>query len=211
MMDKRLLFASMVSVVTALGAGPLACSGSDATIGADAPDATGTEDGTSPDTGAGSDAGGSTDTGTGTDAGVDAGRRRDGGNDAGTDAAGNDGGLPDAAADAAYDGGPLNGCSGNYADRTNGGQIQRTITFPIGAPGGFTYSVPCMRIKAGQTVQIDGNYGNHPLAPLGGTVPTPFTLTNTGLSQPFTFPTAGTYGFHCQNHATMLGAIEVVN
>jgi len=217
-MDKRLFFASMVSVVTALGLGPTACSGSDAAILGDAPDGAGTPDGTSTgaDTGnGGADTGnGGTDTGAGSDsAPADGGRPKK--DAAGSDAAGNDAGTDAGPTDSApppYDGGPLNSCNaGNYVDKSNGGQVQRTITFPAGIPGNFTYSIPCMRVKVGQTVQFDGNFANHPLEPLGGNVPTPFTLTNTGLTQQFTFNTAGNYGFHCQNHATMLGAIEVTN
>ncbi len=217
MMGKPLVFASMVTILSALAALPVACGGSDTTIGGDAPDATGGTDGpvNGNDGASGTDTGSGNDGATGGDSAVpDGGRRRDAGNDSGgNDAAGNDGGPTDAAVDAPlYDGGPLNGCTpGNYTDRTNGGQVQRTITFPVGVPGNFTYSVPCMRIKAGQTVQFDGNFANHPLTPGGGTVPTPMTLTNSGLTQQFTFPTGGTYGYHCGVHATMVGSIEVVN
>jgi plastocyanin len=215
-MDKRLLFASMVSVVTTLGVGPLACSGTDATIG-DAPDTGTTTDGAgATDTGNGTDtSNGGMDTGTGNDGGAttDAGRPKK--DAAGNDAAGNDA-SPDAgpvdAGPPPYDGGPLNSCNaGSYQDRTNGGQVQRTITFPVGGTGSFAYSIPCMHIKAGQTVQFDGNFANHPLDAFGGNVPTPFTLTSTGVTQQFTFPNAGTYGFHCQVHPSMIGAIEVTN
>ena len=126
--------------------------------------------------------------------------------------------IPDGAVDAGldapppYDGGPLNGCTpGQYTDRTNGNQVQRTITFPVGVIGNFQYSVPCMQIKVGQTVQFDGNFVSHPMEPLGGDVPTPITATNTGVTKQFTFNAAGTYGYHCMVHATMIGAIEVIN
>jgi hypothetical protein len=216
-MRKRLAFASIVASVTALALAQAACSGTDATIGADPADANGGTDGTT----SGNDSAVSTDSATGTNdgsVGVDASpppRRDAGPRDAAVVDAAQDGGLTDASVDAApppYDGGPLNGCTpGNYTDRSNGGQVQRTITFPVGAPGSFTYSVPCMHIKATQTVQLDGNFTFHPLAPLGGDVPTPFTVVNTGLTTQVTFNTPGTYGFHCQTHATMIGSIEVVN
>jgi plastocyanin len=216
-MDKRLLFASMLCVTAGFGVAPVACSGSNAAILGDAPDATETPDaaGTATDTGTGNDTGnGGSDTGTGTDgAPTDGGRpKKDAGaTDGGVSESGTDAGPVDAAPPP-YDGGPLNSCNaGNYVDRSNGGQVQRTITFPSGIPGSFTYSIPCMRVKAGQTVQFDGNFANHPLEAFGGNVPTPFTLTNTGLTQQFTFNNGGNYGFHSQNDATMIGAIQVTN
>ena len=218
-MRKRLVFASIVASLTALALAQMACSGTDATIGADPADANGTDGTTS-----GGDGAVGTDGSTGNDGavGVDASpppRRDAGPRDAATkDAAGDagqDGAITDAAVDAApppYDGGPLNSCTpGNYTDRSNGGQVQRTITFPSGPPGNFTYSVPCMHVKTTQTVQFDGNFSFHPLAPFGGDVPTPFTVVSTGLTTQVTFNTPGTYGFHCQTHATMIGSIEVAN
>jgi hypothetical protein len=69
-----------------------------------------------------------------------------------------------------------------------------------------------MSIKKGQSVVWDmtpSTLAVHPLAPFGGTTPTPITVTNTGTQVTILFPNAGTYGFHSQNDATMLGAIDV--
>jgi plastocyanin len=137
---------------------------------------------------------------------------RDTGADIGADDAGDAGGdvAPgDAASDSSsYDGGPLNGCSNNYVDRSTGPQAQRTIT-AINEGGALVYDVPCMHIKRGQTVEWDMDLTFHPLAPLGGTEPTPITLVNSGATTQVVFPNPGTYGFHCLNHVTMVGAIQV--
>ena len=211
-MARRLLF---VTALFTLSVAPFACGGTDATIAADGPDAT--SDGTTLDGRGGPDTAAS-DTGPGNDGssgGVDSAPRKDAGprdsslGDGAADA------VADAVADAPppYDGGPVNQCGDGFTpftDRTNGGQVQRTIAFPVGSIGSFAYSVPCMRIKAGQTVQWDGLFLNHPMDTFGGTQPSPITLTNSGATKQFTFSTPGTYGFHCTVHATMIGAIDVV-
>ena len=173
-MMKRAVFASILLV---LSFAPFACGGTDATIGPDAPDSA-TDDGTTgPDTTTSGPDTSAPDTSVTVDA-----NRKDviTPKDTGTvDARPIPDGAVDAGLDAPppYDGGPLNGCTpGQYTDRTNGNQVQRTITFPVGVIGNFQYSLPCMQIKVGQTVQFDGNFAGHPMEPLGGDVPTPITL-----------------------------------
>jgi plastocyanin len=72
----------------------------------------------------------------------------------------------------------------------------------------------CMKVKAGSTVTWVANpsFNTHPLEPLGGDTPTPFSnLDLSGKSVTVTFPQAGTFGYHCHNHpSAMQGVIEVV-
>lgn len=71
----------------------------------------------------------------------------------------------------------------------------------------------CMQVKKGQSVRLEGNFGAHPLGPGGGDEPNPFS----GLPDPVagasvvSFPTVGVFGFECGIHATMSGAIRVVD
>ncbi|HSQ61685.1 MAG TPA: plastocyanin/azurin family copper-binding protein, partial [Polyangiaceae bacterium] len=134
------------------------------------------------------------------DAGTDSGNP---GNDSGTTdgAPGKDSGLPDAAGDAAA---PVNGCV-NFTDFTADGG---TITFPTGAAPA-QYSPNCVAIKVHQSVTWTGSFTSHPLVPKGGSTPTPITATSTGTTATFTFDNAGTYGYGCQIHPSMQGAVEV--
>ncbi len=96
----------------------------------------------------------------------------------------------------------LNGCTdASYSDQTAAGA---TITWD------FTVSPKCVKIKAGQTVTWNGNFATHPINPFGGDQGSPVPSTSTGNTAKGTFPTAGTFGFHCVNHPSMLGAVKVV-
>ena len=75
-------------------------------------------------------------------------------------------------------------------------------------------------IGVGQSVTFTGAFASHPLNPgvapsvTSGdpsSTPNPITLTNSGTSATFTFPTAGTYGMYCGIHQGlgMYGAIQV--
>lgn len=78
----------------------------------------------------------------------------------------------------------------------------RTIT-----PWDTSLGLKCLHISKGQSVTWDGvPKAAHPLEPHGsGTTPTP--ITNTGT---IAFPAAGTFGFDCSNHHTLMhGAIWV--
>ncbi len=98
----------------------------------------------------------------------------------------------------------LNGCS-SYVDKTASGA---SITFPMaGAP--MQYQPACVHIKAGQTVTWTGSFSSHPLIPEGGGTPNPTPDTSTGTTTTMTFPNAGTYGYGCGIHASMMGAIQV--
>jgi plastocyanin len=93
------------------------------------------------------------------------------------------------------------------------------ITFPTGgAPAQYTNR--CIKVKVGTVVTFTGNFSAHPLEQNGGDTPTPIPTiqsTNPGTdggdmgSLPLTFGTAGTYGFECNFHPSiMFGAVEVV-
>ena len=156
---------------------------------------------------------------TGTDAGQDAGNDAtttdSGGQDSGgQDATGNDAATTDSGSDATAsdsgtdsggDAGLVNGCT-TFVDMTADGGV---ITGPNG-PQPSQYQPNCVHIKTGQSVTWNSKFSNHPLQPSGGTTPTPITLTNTGTTVTFSFPNAGTFGYHCQVHPGMMfGAVEV--
>jgi plastocyanin len=119
----------------------------------------------------------------------------------------------DAPAEASVDAGkPVNGCTDadfTSNDLTDPGAA-REIFFPkTAAPA--QYSPRCIMIQAGQSVTWSGAFSSHPLEPAGGDPGTPIKLTNSGTSQSFTFSTAGTFGFDCQFHPSiMFGAIRVI-
>lgn len=125
---------------------------------------------------------------------------------------GSDSGATDAKAeaaqpDAASDAGPVENDCTTFTDRT-ATSATRNITWDLGIT-----SIPerCMKVKAGQSVAwVSGtgpaDFGTHPLLiykPGGGPAP---TIDGTGAA---VFPTAGLYGFACEIHPTMRGAILV--
>lgn len=69
----------------------------------------------------------------------------------------------------------------------------------------------CMQIAAGQGVTWSGAFRWHPLSALGGVRPSPIpgAYPDEG-DHTLTFPAAGTYGFICEVHTEMRGAIRVV-
>lgn len=74
----------------------------------------------------------------------------------------------------------------------------------------FAVSPRCVQIKAGQTVTWNGSFTTHPLEADQGDAPNPISTANTsGASAAVTFPTAGTFGFKCQVHSSMTGAVLV--
>jgi len=74
----------------------------------------------------------------------------------------------------------------------------------------FAVNPRCVQIKVGQTVTWTGTFATHPLLADEGDKPNPISSADTsGPSATVTFPTAGTYGFKCQVHASMMGAVLV--
>ncbi|CAN5568858.1 hypothetical protein BH09MYX1_BH09MYX1_24470 [soil metagenome] len=109
---------------------------------------------------------------------------------------GDDTSTPDAG------GGSLNGCTDSaYSDQTAAGA---TITWD------FTVSPKCVKIKAGQSVTWNGDFATHPINPFGGDNGSQVPSVSTGTTAKGTFASAGTFGFHCLNHPSMLGAVKVV-
>lgn len=154
------------------------------------------------------------------------------GGDGGTFATGSEGGsATDAAAtdggDASEtDGGdagpsPLNGCA-TYTDNTTSANTVIVWSFNVTSDPNH-----CSKIKAGNTVTWLANlsgedFNTHPLAPFGGDTPTPITDVfldasvidaadpmNPSVTVEFDGD-GGFYGYHCDKHASMKGAIEVV-
>jgi plastocyanin len=66
-----------------------------------------------------------------------------------------------------------------------------------------------MSIKVGQTVTWNGDFTDHPLEPT--TDDNPITDVLSGTTATTTFPAAGTFGYDCAMHPSMMfGAIQVV-
>lgn len=99
----------------------------------------------------------------------------------------------------------VNGCD-TYTDMTANGA---TIDGPANAVPA-QYSPRCVHIKVGQTVTWNVDLSAHPLGASGGTTPSPIQTTASGTSVTVTFADAGTFGFHCLAHPTiMFGAVFV--
>jgi plastocyanin len=107
-----------------------------------------------------------------------------------SDATGNDGGFV------------VNGCS-SFVDHTAPAD-PRTIVWDYTIQSNPSH---CTKVSAGQSVTWVGNLSDHPLLPQGGDSPSPIASADGGMA---TFPEAGAFGFVCQNHAFMTGAILVV-
>jgi plastocyanin len=112
---------------------------------------------------------------------------------------------------------PLNGCA-MFTDNTANTNTDIVWGFSVTSDANH-----CSRIKAGTTVTWTGDFVTHPLVAFGGDTPSPLPAdqnatpgdvdASTDGGSPtitITFPTAGTFGYHCFVHASMLGAIEVV-
>lgn len=120
--------------------------------------------------------------------------------------------------------GSFNDCaSSQFVDRTAAG-ASRTVGYG-GASGSalFTYSPRCITIAAGQSVTFTGgttsSFGVHPLSPgvlnspRAGTAGNPIPRVTDGNMRDVTvtFPSAGTFPFICEAHAStgMTGVVRV--
>jgi plastocyanin len=101
-------------------------------------------------------------------------------------------------------GGLVNGCDPNATTLTTG---NATMSFPTTAAP-MQYAPNCVKIKAGSMVTWNGDFSMHPLAPEG--TGNPIMATSTGMTASFTFTTAGTYGFHCMFHPTVMNGAIIV-
>jgi plastocyanin len=96
-----------------------------------------------------------------------------------------------------------------------GGTVACTVTI-TNELGLFAYTPKTCDIKAGQKVSIVST-GFHPLIGVknkGGpidetktTIPADPSVTSVTV----TFPTAGSFNFHCDNHSSMVGTVNVTN
>ena len=73
------------------------------------------------------------------------------------------------------------------------------------------YTPHCVRIKVGKSVGFYGPFTQHPISgngEAGNPIPKVSSGTDSGR---ITFPAAGTFGFHCEDHPdVMYGAVKVV-
>lgn len=120
-----------------------------------------------------------------------------------------DGGAPlevgggDGGASGGGGGVTLNGCT-TFLDESAPSAARKIVWDPSVA----TSPMRCMIIKKGQTIAFEGNLTTHPLLASGGDTPTPVaTVAPTGK---VTFTAAGTFGFVCGVHASMTGAVKVI-
>jgi hypothetical protein len=118
--------------------------------------------------------------------------------------------TPDASG--ADGGAALNGCAA-FVDRT-AEDASRSLQWDFGVGD---RPERCMKIKVGQSLKLslDGSFtpadlGEHPVGPLGGDAPSPFTDPGVDAAGNLLFDKAGTFGFHCTIHSGMTGAILVV-
>jgi hypothetical protein len=146
--------------------------------------------------------GGVLDAGDGVDAANDASSREDAG--ARDDDAALGGGHAELGADASA---PVVQDCLTFLDRS-ADQADRTLAwnFDLGAS-----AERCLQIAAGQSVTWSGAFRWHPLSALGGDLPSPIpgAYPDEG-DHTLTFPVSGTYGFICEVHTEMRGAIRVV-
>jgi plastocyanin len=79
------------------------------------------------------------------------------------------------------------------------------VTFPAGAFPNFTYSPPTVEAVVGDTVTFSGAFASHPLVWTNNDFP----VQSAGTSNIYTFTRPGTFAFHCQIHASMVGSVHV--
>jgi plastocyanin len=79
------------------------------------------------------------------------------------------------------------------------------IAFPTSAlPSPYTPDT--VEAAVGDTVTFNGSFAAHPLVWNGGD----FATQSSGATATFTFAHPGTFSFHCQIHASMVGTVHVV-
>ncbi len=82
----------------------------------------------------------------------------------------------------------------------------KTITW------GFGLTPACVTVKVGDTVTWNGDFTAHPLDAFSGDTPNPIAGANAtaaGGVVAVKFTSAGTFGYHCTIHASLLGAVRV--
>jgi plastocyanin len=91
----------------------------------------------------------------------------------------------------------------NYLDRS-GPAADRALHWDYSFAGD---PERCLKIRVGQSVQWEGNFGDHPLEGHEGDRPNPIDSHADGLVR---FDRPGIFGFRCNFHLEMRGAIWVV-
>lgn len=101
----------------------------------------------------------------------------------------------------------MNGCT-EFQSRT-GPNDDRSLNWNFSIA---TDPERCIEILVGQSVTWNGNFGFHPLRGAGGTAPNLIPAHESGDGD-FTvgFTTPGVYGFVCDAHVEMRGAVRAVN
>jgi plastocyanin len=122
-----------------------------------------------------------------------------------------DGGTADGDASSTADAGGgdaaqavINSCN-TFVDRSAAG-ASRTITWDFAVS---TAPERCMTVKVGQKVTFAGSFSSHPLLSSDGDKPNPISTLDPATGD-VTFPKAGTFGYVCGNHPSMIGAIKVI-
>ena len=102
----------------------------------------------------------------------------------------------------------INGCTIGFQDQS-GASAPRILNWDLPVANS---PARCMKIKAGQSVKWQGSFQFHPLSPKDGDTPNPIAkfTSSTEVEHVVAFPNAGTFGFVCDNHSNMTGAIYVV-
>src|SRR5438477_7664508 len=98
----------------------------------------------------------------------------------------------------------VQGCQPDqYLDRTAPGAV-RQLTWDFGI---VTDPAHCIQVQTGQTVVWVGDFSTHPLGVPGNDTSNPILFHNNGS---VTFNTPGTFGYQCNVHTPMIGAVKVV-
>jgi plastocyanin len=79
------------------------------------------------------------------------------------------------------------------------------VTFPAGTFPNFSYAPPNTEAAVGDTVTFSGAFAGHPLVWNAGD----FATQSSGTTNAYTFTHPGTFAFHCQIHASMVGSVHV--
>jgi|SRR5215218_5744939 len=79
------------------------------------------------------------------------------------------------------------------------------VTFPAGAFPNYSYAPPDTEAAVGDTVTFSGVFASHPLVWNTGDFPT----QSAGTTNTYTFTRPGTFAFHCQIHASMVGSVHI--
>ncbi len=109
-------------------------------------------------------------------------------------------------------GAAVHGCeAARFVDRRDNA-ADRSVSF--GGAVGMAFSPPCITVAVGQSVRFAGMFAMHPLRPgvvgqAGSGAGSPIPDTPAGDAVSVTFPSAGSFPFHCGVHGAM-GMVGVV-